>query len=126
MAADVIDVDTLETGEQRSGLFFAVWGMTIKLAIALGVVLGTAIPAAAGYDPSAAVISDATKGRLMWIYGGVPALLMGIGALCLWGFPITRERHAEVRAALDARAAQEKQEAAQGQPAAAATSLPPT
>jgi len=29
--------------------------MTIKLAIALGVVLGTALPAAAGFDPSAEV-----------------------------------------------------------------------
>jgi len=31
------------------------WGMIIKLAIALGVVLGTALPAAGGFDPSAQV-----------------------------------------------------------------------
>ena len=37
----------------------------------------------------------------MVIYGGVPALLMAAGALFLRGFPITRERHAEVRATLD-------------------------
>jgi Na+/melibiose symporter-like transporter len=40
--------------------------------------------------------------RLMAIYGAVPAILMTLGALFLWRFPITRERHAEVRAALDA------------------------
>jgi len=102
MAADVIDVDTLETGEQRSGLFFAVWGMTIKLSLALGVLLGTALPAAFGYDPSQEVITEAIQGRLMAVYGGVPAVLMGLGALVLWGFPLTRERHAEVRKALDA------------------------
>lgn len=102
IAADVIDVDTLESGEQRSGLFFAVWGMMIKLSLALGVVLGTGLPAAAGYDPSVDVVASGIQTRLMAIYGLVPALLMGIGALCLRGFPITRERHAEVRARIEA------------------------
>ena len=101
IAADVIDVDTLESGEQRSGLFFAVWGMTIKLSLALGVVLGTTLPAALGYDPSAESIGVVIQGHVMWVYGGVPALLMGLGALFLYRFPLTRARHAEVRAALD-------------------------
>ncbi|MDA0330252.1 MAG: MFS transporter [Gemmatimonadetes bacterium] len=100
IAADVIDVDTLESGEQRSGLFFAAWGMTIKLSLAFGVVLGTTLPSVLGYDPADPMISAVIQGRLMWVYGGVPALLMGIGALFLYGFPITRERHAEVRAEL--------------------------
>ena len=102
IAADVIDVDTLESGEQRSGLFFAAWGMVIKLSLALGVVLGTSLPAAAGYDPSAEVVEAGIQGRLMAIYGIVPAILMGIGAVCLRGFPITRERHAAVRAQIEA------------------------
>ncbi|MCR9095164.1 MAG: MFS transporter [bacterium] len=102
IAADVIDVDTLESGEQRSGLFFAAWGMVIKLSFALGVVLGTSLPAAAGYDPSAEVVDAGIQARLMAIYGIVPAILMGIGAVCLRGFPITRERHASVRAQIEA------------------------
>lgn len=106
IAADVIDVDALESGEQRSGLFFAVWGMVIKLSLALGVVLGTALPAAAGYEPAAESIPAAIQARLMAIYGAVPAILMALGALFLRRFPITRERHAEVRARLSARAAE--------------------
>ena len=103
IAADVIDVDTLESGEQRSGLYFAVWGMVTKLALALGVLLGTALPAALGYDPSAETTSAEVQARLMAVYGGVPAILMAAGAAVLRGFPITKQRHAEVRAALDAR-----------------------
>ena len=57
IAADVIDVDTLESGEQRSGLFFAAWGMVTKMSLALGVLLGTTLPAAFAYDPSAHVIA---------------------------------------------------------------------
>ncbi len=98
IAADVIDLDTLASGEQRSGLFFAVWGMTTKLSLALGVLLGTALPAAFGYDPSVEGAAPAVQARLMAFYGGVPALLMTIGALFLRGFPVTRERHAAVRA----------------------------
>lgn len=100
IAADVIDLDTLASGEQRSGLYFAVWGMTTKLSLALGVLLGTALPAAFGYDPTVMGASLAVQAHLMGIYGGVPALLMGIGALFLRGFPVTRERHAAVRAEL--------------------------
>jgi Na+/melibiose symporter-like transporter len=104
IAADVIDVDTLASGEQRSGLYFAVWGMTTKLSLALGVLLGTALPAAFGYDPTAGGASPAVQARLMAIYGGAPALLMGVGALFLRGFPVTRARHAAVRAELARRA----------------------
>jgi len=100
IAADVIDVDTLASGEQRSGLYFAVWGMVTKLSLALGVLLGTTLPSAFGYQPSADLTTPAVQVRLMLIYGGVPSILMTLGALFLWGFPITRERHAEVRAAL--------------------------
>jgi len=105
IAADVIDVDTLASGEQRSGLYFAVWGMATKFSLALGVVLGTVLPDAVGYDPAASIgpVSAELQTRLMAIYGGIPAVLMVIGALFLRGFPVTRERHAEVRAQLEAR-----------------------
>jgi GPH family glycoside/pentoside/hexuronide:cation symporter len=103
IAADVIDVDTLASGEQRSGLYFAAWGMTIKLALALGVLLGTTLPAAFGYDPAATVTTPDVQARLMLIYGLVPAAMMAAGALFLYRFPITRERHDEVRAAIEAR-----------------------
>lgn len=102
IAADVIDTDTLESGEARAGLFFAVWGMVIKLALALGVALGTALPAAFGYDPSRDGITNEVATSLMWIYGALPALMMGIGALFLREFPITKSSQAAVRVQLEA------------------------
>jgi Na+/melibiose symporter-like transporter len=103
MAADVIDVDTLESGEQRSGLFFAVWGMAIKLSLALGVLLGTLLPAAIGYDPSAGAITPQVQTGLMVIYALVPAAMMAGGTLFLVSFPIDRARHDRVRAELETR-----------------------
>lgn len=105
IAADVIDADHLESGEPRAGFFFAAWGMVIKLSLALGVALGTMLPAAFGYDPSADVITPETQARLMAIYGGLPAVMMGIGALFLRNFPIDQERQAEIREQLESRGA---------------------
>jgi GPH family glycoside/pentoside/hexuronide:cation symporter len=93
IAADVIDVDTLASGEQRSGLYFAARGMTIKLSLALGVLLGTALPAGFGYDPAAAATTPDVQARLMLVYGLVPPAMMAAVALFLRRFPITRERH---------------------------------
>ena len=35
--ADVIDVDTASSGEQRSGLYFATWSLATKVSLAAGV-----------------------------------------------------------------------------------------
>ena len=62
---------------------------------------GGSLPAGFGYDPSDAVTAPDVQTRLMIIYGCVPALMMAAGALFLRRFPITRDSHAEVRAALN-------------------------
>ncbi|HME70908.1 MAG TPA: MFS transporter, partial [Myxococcota bacterium] len=102
MAADVVDADLVASGQQRTGLFFAVWGMMIKLAVALGVVMGTVGPAAFGFEPSAASQSAGARLALRAVYGWVPAALMAVGATFLWNFPITRQRQAALRAAIEA------------------------
>ncbi len=104
LAADVIDVDTLASGRQRSGAYFAVWGMATKTAVGLGVVLGTGLAAFAGYDATALPLTSDAQQALLWVYGGVPACLMAFGALFLWQFPVTRDTHRRVREQLDATA----------------------
>lgn len=104
LAADVIDVDTLASGTQRSGTYFAVWGMATKAAVALGVVLGTNLATFVGYDAAALPLSESTRHALLWVYGGVPAVLMALGAVLLWSFPVTRETHRAVREQIETRA----------------------
>ncbi len=50
MAADVIDVDTAQTGLKRAGAYFSIWSMTRKMAFALGVTIGTTIVTLSGFD----------------------------------------------------------------------------
>lgn len=105
IAADVVDHDTVASGRQRTGLFFAVWGMVIKLAIAAGVLLGSVLPASFGFEPAAPSHAPAALHALGAVYGWVPALLMALGAPFLWRFPITRERQEALRAEIAARRA---------------------
>jgi Na+/melibiose symporter-like transporter len=99
LAADVIDVDTAASGSERSGLFFAVWGMATKLSLAVGVLLGTGLPALWGYTPGQPATGEVAAG-VMAAYGLVPAALMGLGSLALRGFPLTRARHAALQRSL--------------------------
>lgn len=103
IAADVVDYDTAVSGRQRTGLYFSLWGMTIKLAIAAGVFLATSLPAAAGFDPSAGVHGRETLTAVMRIYGWLPCLLMTLAFPLLWNFPIDRDRQRQLRAIIDSR-----------------------
>ncbi|NOT13401.1 MAG: MFS transporter [Methylococcaceae bacterium] len=103
IAADVVDHDTLATGHQRTGLYFSLWGMTIKLAIGLGVFLGTWLPAFYGFEPSLATHSPATELALMRIYGWLPTLIMFLAVPILWNFPINRDKHLDLRTQIEAR-----------------------
>ena len=98
IAADVVDDDTVASGHQRTGLLFALWAVTYKLAIALGILLATVIPASFGFEPSAPSHDESAKFALMGVYGWLPGIMMGLGALALWHFPIDEARQRALRA----------------------------
>lgn len=103
MAADVIDVDTLETGEQRSGLYFSLWGMVNKGAVALGVLLATNLSTLFDFQPTLGVENTAgAKLAVACLYSVIPAGLALVALPLLWRYPITRERQAELRARIRA------------------------
>jgi GPH family glycoside/pentoside/hexuronide:cation symporter len=59
-----------------------------------------------GYIPNQAQQEPQALLGIRLLYGPLPAAIM-LGALLLfWRFPVTRERHAEIQAALRARRAQ--------------------
>ena len=104
MQADIIDIDELENGVRREGAFIGTWSIARKLAAALGAGLALPILDAAGYvavgpQPPAALLA------LRVLYAGVPCVCNLAAIAIAWQYSVDRAAHAEVRAAIDARAA---------------------
>lgn len=98
MQADVIDLDTARGGGGRAGLYFGLWGMATKLALALAVGVAYPLLDAAGFDPKAATPEGLRA--LAWLYAALPVLLKFISVALVWRFPLDAERHAALRSRL--------------------------
>ena len=105
MFADVVDVDTAQTGERRAGEFMAIWSMTKKGAYALGIFIGLALVEFWGFDALADPMNttNTTFALLMLActYSVIPALFKFIGMPFLWIYPLTADKLREVQADLD-------------------------
>ncbi len=103
MAADVVDLDTLRTGEQRTGLYFSLWGMVNKGAVALGVLIATSGVAWFGFNPASDTNTETAKLAVACLYSIIPALLACVALPLLWKYPLTRERQQRMRAHIERR-----------------------
>ncbi len=92
MQADVVDLDTVESGERRAGLFFALWGMATKLALALAV--GIAFPLLEW--------AGSASFMLIALYSLVPIAFKLAAVALMARYPLTAARHAEIAGRLNA------------------------
>ena len=102
MAADIVDIDTLESGEQRTGLYFSLWGMVTKGAGALGVLIATNVVVWFGFDPGIDANTPTAKLAVACLYSLIPAGIALIALPLLWRYPLTEERQKELRARIEA------------------------
>ncbi|MEN9222053.1 MAG: MFS transporter [Thermostichus sp. BF3_bins_97] len=106
MIPDVIDLDELQTGERREGIFYAFMVLLQKVGLALGLFfVGQAldwagfISSVAGEAPPIQPESALLAIRLA--IGPLPAVSLIGGILLVWFYPITRQRHQQILAALE-------------------------
>ena len=97
MAADIIDLDTLRTGEQRTGLYFSIWGMVNKGAVALGVLVATTTAAWFGFEPALDTNTPTAKMAVACLYNLIPAGLALTAIPLLWRYPLTEARQRRMR-----------------------------
>ena len=96
MSADVIDIDTLRSGQQRGALFMALWALASKFAAALGALVALNLLDLMGFVPREHGASG--KPALLFLYIVLPIICWLIAAAIIWKYPITEERHARIRA----------------------------
>lgn len=100
LAADVIDVDTLKTGQQRSGIYMALGGFFLKLAMMGGAAFALAWPTFFGFDQNDPEPTGAI--HLAIAYSWISCFFWIISVPLFWFFPLDRKRQEEIRAALAA------------------------
>ena len=102
MLADAVDEDVLETGQRRTGIYFAVWGMAAKFAAALVVGFSLEWLNFVGFVPD--MYNDAEALLVLSVMFGVcPIIFKFVALAAIWKYPLTAVRQAELRAALIAR-----------------------
>jgi Na+/melibiose symporter-like transporter len=106
MLADVGDEVRLVTGVDRTGLLYSIFTGTRKIADMLAI-LTFLVLARLGFDPNTAGNSAQSLLGLQVLFIGLPSLLAVAAALVVLRYPLDARRHAEIRAALDARASAE-------------------
>jgi GPH family glycoside/pentoside/hexuronide:cation symporter len=101
MLPDVIELDELNTGQRREGIFYAFMVLLQKVGLALGLfVVGQALDMAgliqseAGQpvpeQPSSALLA------IRLVVGPLPTLFLLCGLVLAYFYPLTREVHAEI------------------------------
>ncbi|MCF2971756.1 MFS transporter [Synechococcus sp. Nb3U1] len=106
MIPDVIDLDELETGERREGIFYAFMVLLQKVGLALGLFfVGQALDLAgfisyvAGEAPP--IQPESALLAIRFAIGPLPAVSLVGGILLVWFYPITRQQHQQILAELE-------------------------
>jgi GPH family glycoside/pentoside/hexuronide:cation symporter len=102
MVADVADELRLQTGQERSGVLYALVTLTQKLGSSLAVTIIYPILDLFGFiaKPGAHNTPEAIRG-LELCYVFAPIILVVVGSACLIGYKLDAKRQTEIRAKLD-------------------------
>ncbi|MEM9146497.1 MAG: MFS transporter [Pseudomonadota bacterium] len=88
--ADVVEIDRRTTGAERAGLFFAIWQVATKAALALSSGIALMLLASAGFEATG-VNDEGALWALALLYAGAPIVLKLAAVALMWGFPLDRD-----------------------------------
>ena len=103
MTADVIDLDELNTGLRREGVFGAIYWWMVKFGFAIAGLLSGLILSIIGFDADAASQTEGAIIGLRIFFSGLPMLGTLIAILVMRNYDLTEERALEISAELDKR-----------------------
>ena len=100
---DVCDLDELENGERREGLYTAVVAFVSKLEISLTVLIVGYLVDLSGFDPKLATQPDAVMNKMLWMAIIPTGFFTFCGLVLALRFRMTEESMNAVRLQLEAR-----------------------
>ncbi|MDF7824514.1 MFS transporter [Pontiellaceae bacterium B12227] len=97
MLADICDVDELQTGLRREGMYGAVYGWLLKIGVTIGLSLSGFVLTIAGIVPSQEIQSPEAIRTLRILFSLVPFTFTLAAALLMARYPLTEERVNELK-----------------------------
>ncbi len=106
MTADVIDIDELNTGKRREGIFGAIYWWMVKVGFAIAGALSGVFIAIVGFNPELATTEQQTAvDGLHAFFCFFPVLGTIIAMIIMRDYDVTEERAGKIRQALEKRKA---------------------
>jgi len=109
-AADVIEWDEERTGQRQEGAYGGITSMSVKLAIAVSLLMVGPVLSWVGYKPGGGGITPQAGEHLRELFAIGPASIYLLSALVFSRYPITRASHRAMRDRLAARTAMAEEE----------------
>ena len=103
MLPDVIDLDELETGLRREGLYFSAVIFLQKLGIALALFISGQLLTWTGFIANAVEQPTPALWTIRLLIGPLPSILMLLSVGFAYLYPINRQRHQQIVRALEER-----------------------
>jgi GPH family glycoside/pentoside/hexuronide:cation symporter len=102
IVADVVEADELKTGKRREGIYAGYLVFFRKLASAFAIFIVGQVLAATGFvsgTTGSAYIAQPANAllALRFFVGGLPAIMLALSVTVAWRYPLSRERHEEIR-----------------------------
>jgi Na+/melibiose symporter-like transporter len=94
---DICDYDELKTGRRREGMYSAVFAFLTKLAIAFVMTVSSWVLVKLGFEGTNLHPTVQQLFTLRWFYILVPVAAMSLAIVCMWKYPLTKERVAEIQ-----------------------------
>ena len=105
MTADVIDLDELNTGKRREGIFGAIYWWLVKFGFGIAGGLSGVIFSVIGWESGGATQSEEALFGLRLFFSGLPILGTLIAIYIMWDYDLSEEKAGEIRAKLETRKA---------------------
>jgi GPH family glycoside/pentoside/hexuronide:cation symporter len=94
---DIIEWDEYHTGKRREGVYSGVWTFVYKAGVGIALAIVGLALRIIKFDPSLEVQTDSALLGLKLLFGAVSGAFLIAGALAFIFFPITRQKHEEIR-----------------------------
>jgi GPH family glycoside/pentoside/hexuronide:cation symporter len=103
MTADVCDMDELESGKRREGVFGAIYWWMVKFGFAIAGLLTGVIMSAVAFKAGAPTQPEGAVTGLRLFFSGVPIFGTLIAIWVMWNYDLTEKKAREIKKLLDAR-----------------------